>query len=138
MKGINEVKKDLRELKIHTHALKKLEMAQNTHLARIKMLQRLEPTKEILSLIEKEKSLIKAIDAEGRIKRAQELEEKYLDLLMALDPLDRSIMIDAFINGVPYFKIGLEIGYSDEGVRKKISKIIKKLAQALEPVGASL
>ena len=129
MKEISEVKKDLRELKKHTHAIKQLESAQRMHLARIKLLEALPKSEKTENLIEKEKLLISSIDYQGVIEKSCTIEEKYMAAINALPLPDRGMIVDAFINGTPYWKIGLEIGYSEEGVRKKISKIISKISK---------
>ena len=129
MKETNEVKKDLRELKKLTHAIKQLESAQRMHLARIKLLENLPKSEKIDTLIAKEKSLISSIDCQGVIEKSCALEEKYMDAINSLPLFDRGMIVDAFINGTPYWKIGLEIGYSEEGVRKKISKIISHISK---------
>ena len=129
MKGINEVKKDLRELKKYTHAIKQLEAAQKTHLMRIKLLEAMEKSEKITALIEKEKTLLSSASAVSVIENACALEEKYSIALDSLPLIERGIIVDAFINGTPYWKIGLKIGYSEDGVRKKVSKIISKIAK---------
>ena len=132
MKGINEVKKDLRELKKYTHAIKQLESAQRTHMARIKLLESVEGGDKIKRLIEREKALILSTKAPEVIEYACALEEKYMAVINSLPLIDRGIIVDCVINGTPYWKIGLQIGYSEEGVRKKISKIIAKIAQMMQ------
>ena len=131
MKETNEVKKDLRELKKHTHAVKQLESAQRMHFARIKLLEALPKSEKTENLIEKEKLLISSIDYQGVIEKSCTLEEKYMAAINTLPLVDRGMIVDAFINGTPYWKIGLEIGYSEEGVRKRVSKIISKIAQLM-------
>ncbi len=131
MKGINEVKKDLRELKKYTHAIKQLEVAEKTHLARIKLLEGLPRSERTEALIEKERALISSLNCQSVIENACTLEEKYISAINALPLIDRGIIVDAFINGTPYWKIGLEVGYSEEGVRKMVSRIIKKIAQSV-------
>ena len=131
MKEINEVKKDLRELKKYTHAIKQLECAQRTHLARIKLLESIGGGEKTNKLIERENALLASLDAKTVIEGACTLEEKYMAKINELPLPDRGIIIDCVINGTPYWKIGLEIGYSDEGVRKRVSKIIAKIAQMM-------
>lgn len=130
MKGIDEVKKDLRELRKYTHAIKQIEMAQRTHLARIKLLEGLESEKA-RALIENERRLLSLTDPTSEIERACAIEEKYMSAINALPLVDKGIIVDAFINGTPYWKIGLAVGYSEEGVRKMVSKIISKIAQTV-------
>jgi len=54
-----------------------------------------------------------------------------MDAISKLDPLDRTIILDGYINGKPYWKIGRDIGYTERGVQKRIGAIIEKLAKML-------
>lgn len=128
MKGINEVKKDLKDLKKHAHAIERLQRVQSTHEARIKMLRKMNETEKTRALIEKEESFIDSIKLCEEIDSARQLEEKYMRAIIALDPIDKSIILDAYVNGVPYWKVGYELGFSEDGVRKRVNKIIKAIA----------
>ena len=131
MKEINEVKRELRELKKYTHAIKQIESARKTHLMRIKLLEGMQENDRILALIEKENTLLADQTPINLIESACEIEERYKKAINELPILERGIIVDAFINGTPYWKIGLEIGYSEDGVRKKVSKIISKIAKSI-------
>ncbi|MBO5339226.1 MAG: hypothetical protein J6A96_05955 [Clostridia bacterium] len=126
-----EVKKDLKSLKNYTLAINKLRETQETHIMRIKMLEKMQKSEKINSIIERERKLLSDLDIATKISEAQEIEEKYMKTILSLSPLDRSIILDAYINGQAYWKIGVAIGYSEEGVRKKISKIIKNIALSI-------
>ena len=128
MKGLDEVKKDLRELKKHAHAIDRLKSLQSTHMARIKMLERMLPSDKANELIKKEMAHLEALPICKEIDKAREIEEKYMGAIMALDPIEKSIVVDTYINGVPYWKIGIELGYSEEGIRKRLAKAIKSIA----------
>ena len=129
MKGINEVKKDLRELKKHVHALRRLEVACKTHEMRIKLLSTLKQTERTRELIRVERELIQAIDIGGAFDSAQRLELYYIDKINKLCPTDKSIMVDAFLNGVPYWKIGIDLGFSEETIRKRVDRITGQIAK---------
>lgn len=131
MKGLNEVKKDLRELKKHAHAIDRLKSLQSTHMARIKMLEKMTPSDKSSELIKKEREHLEALPICSEIEKAREIEEKYMSAIMELDPIEKSIIVDTYINGVPYWKIGIELGYSEEGIRKKLSKAIKSIANQI-------
>ena len=129
MKGINEVKKDLRELKNQMHALKGLETLTKTHEMRVKLLSRLPKSERVCALIENEEQLIQRIDASGAFERAQELELFYIDAINKLSPTDKSIIVDTFLNGLPYWKIGAELGFSEETIRKRVVRAISQIAK---------
>ena len=59
-------------------------------------------------------------------KEKNELEEIYLSRIKALSPLDH-LIIEGFLDGGTYSKIALDLGYSEVGVRKRLSKIYCKL-----------
>ena len=128
---IEEVKRDLKSLKNYTLAINKLRETQETHIMRIKMLEKMQKSEKINSIIERERKLLSDLNIATKISEAQEIEEKYMKTILSLSPLDRSIILDAYINGQAYWKIGVAIGYSEEGVRKKISKIIKNIALSI-------
>ena len=131
---IDEVKKDLKNLRLYNRSISKLKELMTTHEMRIKMLEKMGENERIKGIIAKERSLLSSLDFATKIDNALSLEEKYMGFITSLDPLDRDIIIDAYINGLPYWKIGLEIGYSEEGVRKKVSKIIKEIALSMSEI----
>lgn len=59
-------------------------------------------------------------------KEKEELEEIYLPKIRSLPPLDH-LIIEGFLDGGTYSKIALDLGYSEVGVRKRLSKIYCKL-----------
>lgn len=134
---IDEVKKDLKNLRLYNRSVSKLKELKTTHEMRIKMLERMGESEKAKEIIEREKALVSSLDFATKIDKALSLEEKYMGIITALDPLERDIIIDTYINGLPYWKIGLEIGYSEEGVRKKVSKIIKGIALSMSEVAVN-
>ena len=131
---IDEVKKDLKNLRLYNRSVSKLKELKTTHEMRIKMLEKMGESEKAKEIIEREKALVSSLDFATKIDKALSLEEKYMGFITSLDPLERDIIIDTYINGHPYWKIGLEIGYSEEGVRKKVSKIIKGIAHSMSEV----
>ncbi len=125
MKNLDEVKKDLKNLKKASRIIEKLYQAEATHLKRIKMLEALPKTEGVLALIEKEREHILSLKIETAVNDARIIEEKYMSQILKLDPIDKGIIIDNYINGIPCWKIGAELGYTEDGVRKRISKIMK-------------
>ena len=134
---IDEVKKDLKNLRLYNRSVSKLKELKTTHEMRIKMLERMGESEKAKEIIEREKTLVSSLDFATKIDKALSLEEKYMGIITALEPLERDIIIDTYINGLPYWKIGLEIGYSEEGVRKKVSKIIKGIALSMSEVAVN-
>ena len=65
------------------------------------------------------------------VRDANLLEEKYMSAINSLEPIDRAIILESIVNGTPYWKIGVAYGYTEESLRKKIDKILRKLAFSL-------
>ena len=128
MTNIETVRKDLKSLKQKTHLIENLRKTQMTHIMRIEMLKKMTKTTEVCECIEREERLLSLLKAEPYIKEAELLEEKYMSAINLLDPIDKIIILDAFVNGTPYWRVGVSVGYSEEGVRKRVSKIIHRLA----------
>ena len=81
--------------------------------------------KELKSIIILSKNDIEAPDTKG-------LQQKYEKAIAELSYEEQVIFVEHLYNSEPYWKIGLKIGYSEEGIRKKWSKTINKLANMLE------
>jgi DNA-directed RNA polymerase specialized sigma subunit len=81
--------------------------------------------------IERLRAVIETLGLERTIKRVTELESKYMTAIGKLEQLDQTIIIDAYINGKPYWKIGRDVGYSEVGIQKRVNKIIEILAKYL-------
>lgn len=69
---------------------------------------------------------------EGFTKDAVALALKYTDEILNLrDVTDRTIATEAFLNGKTYIAIAQGIGFSEDGIKKRIKKIIVKIAKSL-------
>ena len=126
------VRRDLRALKKSSHAIKRLIELQDIHFKRIRALSALSDDTEAQRLIEKEKELSTQTSLKEQIAKSQELEAKYMAQRDKLEPTDKAMVMDCFFNGMPYWKIGMEYGYAEEGARKHIEAIVKKIAQNVE------
>lgn len=128
---IEAIKKDLRQLRKVTHSIEALMTMKDKHEKRLEYLSGLPPSEAVEEEKRKITSLLEKVDIQGYIARATALEEKYMAAIDKLDPLDKKILIDGYINGKAYYKIGWEIGFSTQGVQNRISIIIKKIANLL-------
>lgn len=88
-------------------------------------------SKEVLEEIAKIQQVLSTLHIEESIKRATALELRYAEAISKLDPLDKTIILDGYINGKAYWKIGRDIGYTEVGVQKRIKKIFERLATIL-------
>lgn len=128
---IESIKRDLRQLRKVTHLIEALMTMKDKHEKRLEYLSGLPPSEAVEEEKRKIVSLLERIDIQGYIARATALEERYMAAIDKLDPLDKKILIDGYINGKAYYKIGWEIGFSTQGVQNRISIIIKKIASML-------
>ncbi len=126
------VRKDLRALKKSSHVIQRLIELQGIHFKRIKALKALSDDGQAEAIIEKEKEIMLSVRLKEEIEKSQSLEAKYMDIIGELDPIDKAMILDCFLNGMPYWKIGMEYGFAEEGARKHIESIVKRIAQRLE------
>ena len=48
-----------------------------------------------------------------------------------LDALERMVIIEGYINGKPYWKIGKEMGYSERSIQNKVNSALDKLGRMI-------
>ena len=129
--NIKTIKADLRQLKKTIHIIEALKRSQARYTDRIDTLSKFVQTPKIKEQIETTKKVMSLLKIEDYIKEANELEKKYISAINKLEPLEKTIIIESFLNGKPYWKIGNELGYEEETIRKKIAKILRKIASCL-------
>ncbi len=128
---INIVKKELRALKKSSRAVQRIIEIQGIHFKRIRALERLSDEEKAKELIKKERDIIDALGLSEHIEENEKLEKKYMDALNSLDTVDKAMMLDCYINGMPYWKIGMTYGFAEEGARKHIDAIVRKIAATI-------
>ena len=106
MNNIDKIKSDLRSMRKNAHVINGLYNLQKTYEKRISLLEKLERGERVRQAILREKQSLEDIDVLGYIKSSHDLESKYRQAINSLDPVDRTIIIESFINGVAYWKIG--------------------------------
>ena len=124
---LQRVKTDLKELKKTVHLINTMIRTRNEYLYRIKLLSSLHREKSRAEA----RALTKALELmniEEQIERANKTKEKYISAIYALPLTDKAIAIDYFLNGTPAVKIALSLSYSEDGIRKRLPKIINKIA----------
>lgn len=126
-----KVKSDLRRLRKITHSITvALECKQN-HERRLEVLRNGRQTQEATEEIKKLEEVLGSLHIEENIKKATALESLYMEAIDKLEGFDKIIIIDGYINGKAYWKIGRDIGYTEVGIRKRVEKAIEKLASLL-------
>lgn len=130
MKRAEDVRRELRELRRLTHHIEAALKVKENHEKRIAYLLEV-GTAEAAVEAEKVKNLIGTLRIEESIAGANELEGRYMAAIGRLDRLDRTIILEGYISGKPYWKIGKEIGYSERGVQERTRVIVEKLSKML-------
>ncbi len=132
--NVATIKKELRQLRKTIHIVEALKETQERYIKRIEALSRLVQTDKIKEQIETTKKVMSLMNIAQYVEEATELEKKYMTAINRLEPMEKAIILESFINSKPYWKIGLQFGYSEEGVRKKIDAIIRKLLSYFEKI----
>lgn len=126
---VENVKKDLRLLRKLTHTIEMSMELKSRHEKRLAYLRTRE--RENSEEIERMERLMREMRFDEDIAKATALEEKYMQIINRLESIEKTIILDGYINGKPYWKIGQGIGYSEEGVKKRVKKIIVKIVKLL-------
>lgn len=101
------------------------------HERRLSYLEREKHSKENIEEAQKIRKNLASLRIDDIIKEATTLESLYMETISKLEPLDRTIILDGYINGKAYWKIGRDIGYTEVGIQKRVNKIIEILANLI-------
>lgn len=132
METTEKIKRDLRLLRKITHSIEVSLTVEKRHKERLEVLQKQQQTEEVKQSIADIEAVLATLDTAKYIQRATELESRYIEAINKLDPLDKTIILDGYVNGKAYWKIGRDIGYTEVGVQKRVNKIIEILAKILD------
>ena len=127
---IEKIRSDLRELRKLTHAinamldLKKSREERRTYLVSL-------GTPEVCSEIDHIDTVLRTLKIEQIIAEASALELKYMSAINTLESIDKTIILEGYINGVPFWKIGKQLGYSEDGIKKRAHRALLRLAEIL-------
>lgn len=128
---IAKIKKDLRRLRKITHSVEVALQVKERHERRLSYLEREKPSKENIEEAQKIRKNLASLRIDDIIKEATTLESLYTEAISKLEPPDRTIILDGYINGKAYWKIGRDIGYTEVGIQKRVNKIIEILANLI-------
>lgn len=132
METTEKIKRDLRLLRKITHSIEVSLTVEKRHKERLEILRKQEQTDEVRQNIADIEAVLATLDTAKYIQRATELESRYIEAINKLDPLDKTIILDGYVNGKAYWKIGRDIGYTEVGIQKRVNKIIEILAKILD------
>ncbi len=130
VKKIQEIRRELRDLRRLTHSIDTMLTLRDNHERRIKYLTE-KATPEAQGEAERIKGLLDGLKIEESIAKANELEARYMSAIGKLEPLERTVIIEGYINGKPYWKIGKEMGYSERSIQARVNAALEKLARTL-------
>lgn len=124
---IEIVKSELKELKSLAHKIESMIKAQKT----FDKLKNDVLSCDSVSVGAKKRFVKKCskISLEKAIDRYADLAIKYSNLIKGLSDFEQAIFIECYINGSTYTTIALKFNYSEEGIRKRLKKIIVKIAE---------
>lgn len=126
-----QVREELRQLRFLNRSIDTALQVKKNHEERLLALREREQTEEIKSIIGRIEASLKIFDITEEIRKAAELEMRYMKVIERLDRLDRIILLDGYINGTPYWRVGKKIGYSERGVQRRLANIIRRIANML-------
>lgn len=124
MEKREQIKSDLRQIRHLSHSID----------TKISAKERLERQKVLLkdaAETDKIERVISSLHIDEHIAKATTLEEKYISAIQKLSPTEQIIIVDSYINGLTYWQIGEKIGYSESGIKKRVNKIIEKIAESI-------
>ena len=124
---LKKIRRELRDLRRLTHSIDTMLTLRDNHERRMAYLSTCGSGAQ--SEIERIKGLLDSLKIEESIAKANELEARYMSAIGKLDPLDRTVIIEGYINGKPYWKIGKEMGYSERSIQSRVNAALEKLAK---------
>ncbi len=129
---VDEVKKELRELKHVEKCIKVRETIRDIRERRLKWLKSQPKSKETSEEITEVTEILKSLKINDYIRKANRLEKKYMSASSTLAPDDQIIVFECFVKGdKTYYQVGNDIGYSDEWVKVRVRKIMEDLAKKI-------
>lgn len=126
---VEEIRRDLRELRRLTHSIESMLTLRDNHTRRITYLRTCGPG--AAAEIERINAMLESLKIKEAIAKANELEARYMGTIGRLDASLRTVIIEGYINGKPYWKIGKEMGYSERSVQAKANAALEKLSKMI-------
>ena len=127
---MEEVKREIKEWRVALYQISMFEGVSEKYRKRIEGLKHIKTRNA-----EREIARLEGICDGFRLKELREREsafrERYQPYIDKLAPVE-GLIIKGFVSGATYSEISQDLGYSEVGVRKRLDKIYKKLAVALE------
>lgn len=128
---IVQIRRDLKALRQNSKAMKRLIELQGIYYKRINALEKEPRTVETEKAIKRQKELLEKLGIKEFANMCAETEEKYMDAINKLEPIDRAMLLDSCLNGMQNWQLGNKYGFTENGARKHIALIIERLAKKL-------
>lgn len=129
MDRISKVKSEIKQLRKNMRLLNALADSDVRMSRRLDMLMASPKSEAVKCEVERIQRSLNSVDARRLSGEILELEGKYMGALGKLSPIDKTIFLEFCIEGMPYWKIGMNTGYSQEGVRKRMYKMLETIAE---------
>lgn len=124
---IQQVKSDLHNLRKTIHAVSVMAEVRKRQIERLDIIMCMPESEDKQQEVEKMQYLIELLD----VASVSKMEQKYMVAIAKLEPIDKTIILDWLVNGKPYWKIGRDIGYSEDRVYRKICQAVKQIAKMI-------
>lgn len=131
MKTIERIKEDLATLAKARQILRTHEEAEKHLQKDIAHIKRYPVNAEQIEAVQKLNATIESLQVKSQRLLATNLEYEYSQAFEKLPPIERSLIIERYINGKTYEQIADNYHYSAERVRKKIGEIIGRIQKLL-------
>ncbi len=129
---VDEVKKELKELKHLEKCIKVRETIRDIRARRLKWLKSQPRDREIEREIKEIEEILASLRINDYIKKATRMEKRYMGAISTLAPKDQIIVLECFVKGdKTYYQIGNDMGYSDEWVKVRVRGIMEELAEKI-------
>lgn len=126
---INKIRTELKQLRHLNHSIAAMQGMEQKLKERLVYLKSKATINE--DEIAKVEKTLSTIDLSAQIRRSIELEAKYMRCILNLPPIDQTIILEGVVNGTHYWKVAQKVGYSVEGLKKRIPLAISKIAKML-------
>ena len=133
MEEISKVKKEIKQLRQNMRLLDALASSDARNAKRLDTLKASPQSEAVQAEIARIRRSLDSVCAKKLSCDIMRLEEKYMRAINSLPSFDKTIFLEFFIEGLPYWKIGMNTGYSEDGIRKRIYKMAEKIAACVSP-----
>lgn len=122
------VKTDLKQLKRLSKSIEVVIATRERQVSRLKTLAAIAQTEEVKANIRAVQKILNGLNIEELWHEQLELVKKYNAAVNNLEPIDKAIIVECFLNGKPYWKVGQTVGYTERGVQQRVDNALRQIA----------